>query len=325
MPSRLVDAEMELNANSGAGKILPVDNVGPNRTFQIAVGDFNGDSFGDVAVGSPSKIQGQTFTAMIYENRLGSRAPAQFGPNRVRYGELWTEWFARREDALLQADATPDQVSCLATGDITGDRVDDLLLVRSGSTFGARNPDPSDFDPERERRDEDTFDVDAKGRLIYPTRSQAMVYAGTRPAGAGPSLSITKMRSQVLEATDTRYPGTRAFDCAVVNLDRDGFSDIIITGYGFGSPHYRPEAHLPPHGSEGWSLTYRMNDSSMTRIFRSFGLDRSDFAGRTLQLSMDEFPRQMMKVYSLGVGDLDGDKTPEIILGTASQLRIFSQ
>jgi hypothetical protein len=330
MPYRFVDAESELNAIGQAGKILPVDTVGQNRTFQLAVGDFNGDRFGDVAVGSLGKTAGQTKTATVFENVLWSRTKAEAGTFLVKYGEAWTQWFARRDQALLQGDATPDLVSCLATGDITGDGIDDLLLVRSGSPLGARDPEPRGDELDKDEGSEATFVVDPDGQLVYPVRSQAVIYAGNSVAGivppaVRPPLLLNQMRSRLLEDSDARFPGTRAFACAVVKLDQDIYKDVIITGYGFGSPSYRMDAHLAPYSSQGWSHTYSMNASAMTQVYRSFGLDPADAAGRTLNLGADVFPREMMKVYSLGVGDLDGDRVSEIILGTASQVRVFSR
>src|SRR5919201_7113879 len=94
----------------------------PSRTQAVQRPDFNGDAFGDLAVGVPAEAVGGAFAAGTVNILLGSGAGLE-----------------ATDQTLLQANPeTPDQFGgALAKGDFNGDGFDDLAVGAPREGVGA--------------------------------------------------------------------------------------------------------------------------------------------------------------------------------------------
>ena len=264
LSAQSIDLASLLPANGGdatVGVTLFGVNESTRSGWSVSnLGDLNGDGFDDVIVGAP-----------------GSQTPASY----VVFGQA--NWSPALDLATLDGtngftlagtSSVGNGLSVSGAGDVNGDGFDDLII---GAYRG-----------------------DAAGNAKYAGESYVVFGKATWSA----SLDLATLDGAngfALVGVDFRdWSGKLVSGAGDVN--GDGFDDLIIGAYrgdAAGNAKYAAGESYVVFGKATWSASLDLATLDGTNGFTLFGVDESDFSGRSAS----------------GVGDVNGDGFDDLIVG----------
>jgi SpoIID/LytB domain protein len=124
-----LDSGTSKNWSADSAGIIGKSETGDRFGFSLATGDFNGDGFDDLAVGSPNENLGSISDAGSVTVLYGSGSGLSSAGNQV-----WSQYSSGIEGAPEAGDLFGFDV---ATGDVDGDGYDDLIVGVPGEDIGS--------------------------------------------------------------------------------------------------------------------------------------------------------------------------------------------
>ena len=230
----------------------------------FAGGDFNGDGWGDVAIGEPEgNGPGGAATGNVYVFRGRAGWPANAVID-LGYGQ--------QADIRIIGDNQWDQLGySIDMGDFNHDRIDDLLI-------GAWR-----YDPEGGKRDVGGIAYVVNGNTSFPPNHVI-------------DFNTTIGDLNFLGAATGSWLGYRV---RAGDVDADGIDDMILSAPG-SSPNFRSQAGTVYlfRGGQALPPYYTIDTHSNASDWRLDGANVQDYSGQTL-----------------AVGDVNGDRIPDIVQG----------
>ena len=291
---------------SQKGRVPGSPNKGDRFGTAIAVGDFNGDGYDDMAAGVPGEdaagLSNSGAVNVLYGSRKGLR----------KAGSGWL-----RQSG---AEANDKFGSALVSGDFNGDGYDDLAVGSPGENAGAGQVDivygspsglgatttqvvtqsgPEGGDKFGSALAAGDFNGDGRDDLAIGAHGenanagQVDTVDGSAAGLGGGGAAIT---ARLLASGDTG--GDKfAYALAAGDIDGDGIDDLTI-------------------GTPGDNVSGATNAGSVRVVFSSsLGLDMAQSPVLS-QANLAGTPRSGDRFgYSVAVGDVDGDRLADIVIG----------
>jgi hypothetical protein len=202
------------------------------RARPLAVGDFNGDGFQDIAVGAP-ETNARAGAAYIFFGKGGGQ-------------------FSQQPDAEMAGAAQGDELGfALAATDIDGDGIDDLLVGAPGASSTNREESGALFILAGSVSLGGTIDLKSASRIIYgpesssrfgssiaATRAQEYILVGAPRSHSGSGAAYIIQRSALVGSVDAAAesasvvmgaPASELGTAVVMaDLNADGSADFVL-------------------------------------------------------------------------------------------------
>lgn len=176
--------------------------VGPTSSIDyarpIATGDLDGDGFDEVIIGASRATGGLISRVFVIRGSTDATARGVV--------DLATQ---PPSQVILGATVDDNLGSSIATGDVTGDGLDDLLLCASNASFGARTRSGLAY-------------LIHGGASFFASPTRNLAQAGTwNVRFAGPTAGGDMGGRNAFGGLDTQA-------CAIGNLNNDAFGDLVF-------------------------------------------------------------------------------------------------